>query len=609
VYNEQLDGLVKRLKVLEGAKSIGDDNPSIQKEMKTIIHQLYQKGVFSTGYYNQFKRAFPILLNLNNQVSTNQYKYTFSQPIDFSQYEVALGSISIYYSWRAITAQRGNNTFKVIWPTGSSTTTYTITLSDGTYTANDINNYLQYFCIQNNLYLINNTTGSYYYFISCAVNTSSYAIQFTMQPGQGIAYCPMQGTNSEITISFFDQNMLPLQILDNNVCIRLLMRQKKGGDQRYLRIGGVGTFSSLAVARNLDCGSLSISGSSVDLSLLSGLTAGTVAASKLVLVDANKDITGFRNLTATTLNSTNLHLGGSQVYSTATELNYLSGVTPGISAGSTAVVTGPLNNISNLFNVASQTFSGDLIAPTSVTYEVALGSISIYYSWRAITAQRGNNTFKVIWPTGSSTTTYTITLSDGTYTANDINNYLQYFCIQNNLYLINNTTGSYYYFISCAVNTSSYAIQFTMQPVKNLTGYTAASGFPTMPATAYTPQLQIVDSLFGAIVGLTPATYPAAQQTTAYAINSNVIPQIDPTAAIIVGLSNLYNPIANNNQVFHTFTAAGVEYGALITTTQGQGIAYCPMQGTNSEITISFFDQNMLPLQILDNNGLLRRPN
>ncbi|DAZ97776.1 TPA: hypothetical protein N0F65_009522 [Lagenidium giganteum] len=217
-------------------------------------------------------------------------------------------------------------------------------------------------------------------------------------------------------------------------------------------------------------------------------------------------------------------------------------------------------------------------------YEVALGSISIYYSWRAITAQP------------ATTTTYTITLPDGTYTANDINNYLQYWSIQNNLYLINNTTGSYYYFISCAENPSSYAIQFTMQPVKNLTGYTAASGFPMMPGTAYGPQLQIVDSLFGAIVGLTPATYPAAQTTSVYAINT----------AVIVGLSNLYNPIANNNQVLHTFTSAGTDYGGLITTTQGQGIAYCPMQGTNSEITLSFYDQNMLPLQILDNNVCIR---
>ncbi|ETO69786.1 hypothetical protein F444_13688 [Phytophthora nicotianae P1976] len=40
-----------------------------------------------------------------------------------------------------------------------------------------------------------------------------------------------------------------------------------------------------------------------------------------------------------------------------------------------------------------------------------------------------------------------------------------------------------------------------MNPVKNITGYTAAAGFPTMPATAYTPQLLIDNSGFGAIVG------------------------------------------------------------------------------------------------------------
>ncbi|DAZ96829.1 TPA: hypothetical protein N0F65_007090, partial [Lagenidium giganteum] len=42
----------------------------------------------------------------------------------------------------------------------------------------------------------------------------------------------------------------------------------------------------------------------VNLSSLSGLTAGTVTASKLVMVDANKDISGFGNLTATTLTGT-----------------------------------------------------------------------------------------------------------------------------------------------------------------------------------------------------------------------------------------------------------------------------------------------------------------
>ncbi|GMF10101.1 unnamed protein product [Phytophthora lilii] len=51
-YNQLLDGLVKRLKMLEGAKNIGDDSPLIKTEMKSILDKLYEKGVFSTSYYS-----------------------------------------------------------------------------------------------------------------------------------------------------------------------------------------------------------------------------------------------------------------------------------------------------------------------------------------------------------------------------------------------------------------------------------------------------------------------------------------------------------------------------------------------------------------------------
>ncbi|KAF1787600.1 hypothetical protein GQ600_26287 [Phytophthora cactorum] len=59
-YNEQLDSVVKRLKMLQGATSIGDDNPSIKKEMKQLLDKLYEKGVFSTNYYTQFKRLMKL---------------------------------------------------------------------------------------------------------------------------------------------------------------------------------------------------------------------------------------------------------------------------------------------------------------------------------------------------------------------------------------------------------------------------------------------------------------------------------------------------------------------------------------------------------------------
>ncbi|ETP23549.1 hypothetical protein F441_03346 [Phytophthora nicotianae CJ01A1] len=59
-YNEQLDGVVKRLKMLQGATAIGDDNPGIKKEMKQLLDKLYEKGVFSTNYYTQFKRLMKL---------------------------------------------------------------------------------------------------------------------------------------------------------------------------------------------------------------------------------------------------------------------------------------------------------------------------------------------------------------------------------------------------------------------------------------------------------------------------------------------------------------------------------------------------------------------
>ena len=62
--------------------------------------------------------------------------------------------------------------------------------------------------------------------------------------------------------------------------------------------------STLAVAGNLTVGGNLTLGSGAELSeaeleMLDGITAGTVAASKAVVVDANKDIASFRNLTLT----------------------------------------------------------------------------------------------------------------------------------------------------------------------------------------------------------------------------------------------------------------------------------------------------------------------
>ena len=57
---------------------------------------------------------------------------------------------------------------------------------------------------------------------------------------------------------------------------------------------------------------------SSELTVLDNVTAGTVAASKAVIVDSNKDITGFRNVNAAAIS-----IGGTEITATPAELNLL----------------------------------------------------------------------------------------------------------------------------------------------------------------------------------------------------------------------------------------------------------------------------------------------
>ena len=60
---------------------------------------------------------------------------------------------------------------------------------------------------------------------------------------------------------------------------------------------------------------------SSELTVLDAVAAGTITASKAVIVDANKDINGFRNV-----NAVSYSIGGTAITSSATELNLLDNV-------------------------------------------------------------------------------------------------------------------------------------------------------------------------------------------------------------------------------------------------------------------------------------------
>jgi hypothetical protein len=96
---------------------------------------------------------------------------------------------------------------------------------------------------------------------------------------------------------------------------------------------------------------LSIDGSPIvseaELEVLDGVTAGTVTASKAVVVDTNKDIATFRNLTL----SGNLVSGSATI--SETDITKIDAITNGTLAGSKAVVVNASKEINEWFVTAT----------------------------------------------------------------------------------------------------------------------------------------------------------------------------------------------------------------------------------------------------------------
>ena len=102
-------------------------------------------------------------------------------------------------------------------------------------------------------------------------------------------------------------------------------------------------------AESIKIGSTTIS--ETELGGLDGITAGTVAASKAVIVDSDKDITGFRNVTAT----------GAFVIGNASmaeaDLEQIDGITAGTVAASKAVVVDSNKDASGFRNITAASLS------------------------------------------------------------------------------------------------------------------------------------------------------------------------------------------------------------------------------------------------------------
>lgn len=234
---------------------------------------------------------------------------------------------------------------------------------------------------------------------------------------------------------------------------------------------------------------------------------------------------------------------------------------------------------------------------------IALGSVSMFYSWRNITAAKNNNTFSIIHPNGAaSNATLAITIPDGGYELVDLNNYLRWYLISNGYYLQNTNTGEQTVYAEFRLNASTYSIEFVSYPLPTTlpTGYTAGSALSTLPTTTRAPQLVVPATEFTTLTGFAAATYPSTQQTTLTTTSSTSVPVLSDVINVLLSADVISNPYSNNSFIIHAISPANTGYGHLITDSPNQ-LSYMKCQACNrDQITFSFTDQNMLPLQMID---------
>jgi len=253
--------------------------------------------------------------------------------------------------------------------------------------------------------------------------------------------------------------------------------------------------------------------------------------------------------------------------------------------------------------------------PNSVTFtnhQIAVQSVSIYYSWTNINdTTLQNNTFSYTWVVGSTTTTYTVTIPNGLYEISDINNYLQYIFIMNGHYLINTLSQNVYY-AEFLVNPNTYSINIVTYPVPTSlpsgwsaptanaqTGALAWGGYPT---TYFNPLITI-SAKFNLIVGYS-AGFVTSQNTgvnTILTYSSSITPQVAPYPNALITLSNISNIYAVPSSVIFNINA-NVGFGELIIVQPSEYAWNDLIRGTVNSLTLRFIGNDGNSLNILDPN-------
>ena len=235
---------------------------------------------------------------------------------------------------------------------------------------------------------------------------------------------------------------------------------------------------------------------------------------------------------------------------------------------------------------------------------ISISSLIIPYSWFNVNTTYNNKKLGYNFPSGGSFSTVNLTLPEGFYTVNDINDFLHQQMIANGHYLINNV-GQNVYYIELSYNVNYYACQlltFTV-PVSLPSGWSTPSGFPGFPTSITSPSffLPSIGSVRD-ILGFSLLSYGGTSSNQSFL--SDLVPKGSSVNSIIVRCSLVDNTVISPSDIIDSFP---------INSTFGSNINYEPSfekwvkirAGSYSSFTVLLYDQDLNLLEIKDPNLLI----
>lgn len=240
--------------------------------------------------------------------------------------------------------------------------------------------------------------------------------------------------------------------------------------------------------------------------------------------------------------------------------------------------------------------------------KIGLSKLSMYYSWYNIDSQLYNNhQFTYIWfnSSGSVASQQLVTIPDGYYTVDSLNLFLQSEMKKRGHYMkpLSGQNLPEIYYISIQTNPTYYACQLQIDPMPITipTGY-EKGGTWGLPPTVRTPQLVLSSSnLFRDLLGFNAGSYPPTILNTSYVKLSDKTPRMAPTNSLMIRIAQCSNGgLTNPNDIVYIFTQGISSYGDLIEEAPSN-VDYIPISnGSYNELSISFVNQDGLPVKIKD---------